>query len=125
MNSASFYNFVVAGKVNDPSFHKCIAALKFLKKDNPKSVDVTIFQFFETQWEEYLRKIKIEKKGHFYHHKQSPLVFFNDTEYIGDAETFQEWVLNEFRYTDKTSDVIYKKKANDSFKQLIENTPGR
>ncbi len=38
---------------------------------------------------------------------------------------FTEWVLNEFRYLDKTSSVIYKKKANDTFKNLIENTPGR
>jgi len=59
----------------------------------------------------------VEKKGHFYHHKQSPLIFYNDSEYVGDAEVFQEWVLNEFRYTDKTSDLIYKKKANDTFKQ--------
>ena len=36
-----------------------------------------------------------------------------------------EWVLNEFRYLDKSSMIIYKKKANDAIKQLIDNTPGR
>jgi hypothetical protein len=36
-----------------------------------------------------------------------------------------EWVLCEFRYLDKSSMIIYKKKANDSMKNLIENTPGR
>jgi hypothetical protein len=35
------------------------------------------------------------------------------------------WVLNEFRYLDKSSMIIYKKKANDAIKQLIDNTPGR
>ena len=34
-------------------------------------------------------------------------------------------MLNEFRYTDSTSALIYKKKANDAMKQMIENTPGR
>lgn len=125
MQSSSHYNFVLAGKVNDLNFHKCAAALKFLKQDNPKTVKIEILQFFETQWEEYLRKIQTEKKGNFYFHKQSPLIFYNENIYIGDAEVFTEWVLNEFRYLDKTSSVIYKKKANDTFKQLIENTPGR
>jgi hypothetical protein len=67
----------------------------------------------------------VEKKGNFYHHKASPLIYYNDNVYIGDSEIFTDWVLNEFRYLDKTSMVIYKKKANDTFKQLIENTPGR
>lgn len=125
MNSSSTYKFVLAGKVNDPIFHKCHACLKFLEQDNPKTVEVEVLPFFETQWEEYLKKIQVEKKGSFYHHKQSPLIFYNDNCYIGDGDVFTDWVLNEFRYLDKTSPVIYKKKAADTYKNLIENTPGR
>lgn len=66
MNSGGNYNFVLAGKVTDPNFHKCLACLKFLEQDNPKTVTVEILQFFETQWEEYLKKIQSEKKGSFY-----------------------------------------------------------
>jgi len=33
--------------------------------------------------------------------------------------------LNEFRYLDKSSQLIYKKKAHDTYKNLIENTQGR
>jgi len=126
MNSTTVtYRFVLAGKANDPAFHKCFSALKYLEQEKPKEVNVVVHQFFETQWEEYLKKIQLEKKGPFFHHKTSPLVFYNESLYIGDGDAFNEWVLNEFRYLDKTNPVIYKKKANDTFKNLIENTPGR
>lgn len=36
-----------------------------------------------------------------------------------------EWVLCEFRYLDKSSMIIYKKKANDAMKNAIESTAGR
>jgi hypothetical protein len=36
-----------------------------------------------------------------------------------------EWVLNEFRYIDNSSMIIYKKKATDAMKNVIDNTPGR
>lgn len=52
-------------------------------------------------------------------------MYFNDVVYVGDSETFLEWALNEFRYVDSTSNLLYKKKANDAFKTLVENTPGR
>ena len=52
-------------------------------------------------------------------------MFYNDNCYIGDADVFQDWALNEFRYLDKSSNLIYKKKAHDTYKNLIENTPGR
>jgi Cyclophilin type peptidyl-prolyl cis-trans isomerase/CLD len=45
--------------------------------------------------------------------------------YIGDAETFIEWALNEFRYVDQTSPIINKKRASDAYRALIDNTPGR
>jgi hypothetical protein len=115
----------LAGKINDPGFHKCFSALKFLESDRPKEVTVTVLTFFETQWEEYLKKVQTEKKGLFFHHKVSPLIFYNEIKYIGDCDQFTDWVLNEFRYLDKTSPVIYKKKAVDGMKSLIENTASR
>ena len=85
-----------------------------------------MLQFFETQWEEYLSKLQIEKKGPFFNHKASaPIVFYNDVVYVGDGETFLEWALNEFRYVDNTSMLIYKKRATDTYRGLIENTAGR
>jgi hypothetical protein len=122
----STYNFVLAGKINDASFHKCWACLQHLEKDRPNEVKFEVLQFFETQWEEYLSKLQVEKKGPFFNHKASaPIIFYNDIIYIGDAETFLDWALSEFRYVDTTSPVIYKKKASDAFRNLIDNTPGR
>ena len=36
-----------------------------------------------------------------------------------------EWALQEFRYMDKTSDVIYKKQAFDAHRAIINDTPGK
>lgn len=36
-----------------------------------------------------------------------------------------EWALQEFRYTDSTSKLIYKKLATDAYRHAINNTPGR
>jgi len=42
MDSSKNYRFVLAGKVNDPNFHKCLAALKFIESDNPKNVTLEV-----------------------------------------------------------------------------------
>ena len=68
----------------------------------------------------------MEKKGPFFNHKAtSPIVLYNDLAYVGDADTFIDWALNEFRYLDSTSDIIYEKKALDAYRSLIDNTPGK
>lgn len=36
-----------------------------------------------------------------------------------------EWALSEFRYTDKTSILIYRKQAGDAHRAVINDTPGR
>jgi hypothetical protein len=124
--STAAYNFVLAGKVNDSAFHKCWACLKHLQEEKPKEVTFEVLQFFETQWEEYLSKLQVEKKGPFFNHKaSSPIIFYNDVVYIGDAETFLDWALSEFRYVDSTKDMIYKKRASDAMRALIDNNPNR
>lgn len=60
------YTLVLAGKASDPAFHKAASALKYLEQEHPKDVRVEVHQFFETQWEEYLKRIQNEKKGSFY-----------------------------------------------------------
>jgi hypothetical protein len=45
--------------------------------------------------------------------------------YIGDADTFLDWALSEFRYVDSSKDMIYKKRASDAMRQLIDNNPNR
>ena len=56
----------LAGKVTDPTFHKCLACVKYLEQTFPKTVTINVLQFFETQWEEYLKKVQNEKKGLFF-----------------------------------------------------------
>ena len=40
-------------------------------------------------------------------------------------DAFLEWALQTFRYTDKTSNLIYKKSATDAHRAAINSTPGR
>ena len=76
--------------------------------------------FFETQWDEYLKKVQTELKGSFYQHKASPLVFLNDLNmYIGDHTAFEAFVLEQFRYVDNSKMLIYNKMANKSWKTAV------
>lgn len=84
-----------------------------------------MLQFFPTQWNQYLANTQNELKGLFYQHKGSPLVFVNGSTYIGGVEQFMEWALQEFRYTDKSSILIYRKAAGDAHRAAINETPGR
>lgn len=56
--------------------------------------------FFETQWEEYLKKTANKEKGLFYSHIESPLVILNEKEYVGDQDKFMEYVLHTFKFKD-------------------------
>ena len=56
----------VAGKIQDAAFHKCVAAAKYLQDQNPEFVSIECLQFFETQWEEYIKKTANKLKGVFY-----------------------------------------------------------
>ena len=49
----------------------------------------------------------------------------NNSQFIGSMDSFLEWAIQEFRYIDNTSKMIYKKMATDAYKNVINNTPGR
>jgi len=68
--------------------------------------------------------LKEEKKGEFYFHKGSPIIILNKTTYIGDSDQFLEWALQNFRYVDQTSVLIYRKRAADTYRSLINVKPG-
>ena len=53
------------------------------------------------------------------------VIFLNGSTYIGSTENFLEWAIQNFRYIDNTSGMIYKKMANDAYRNVINNTPGR
>jgi len=76
----------VAGKISDPAFHKCVTAVKYLQDQHPETVTIECLQFFETQWEEYIKKTANKLKGIFYQHSGTHLILLNDTEYIGNCE---------------------------------------
>ena len=48
MESSSSVKITVAGKITDAQFHKCVAAARYLEKENPGKVTAECLQFFET-----------------------------------------------------------------------------
>lgn len=109
----------VAGKITDAAFHKCVTAAKYLERENEGIVTAECLQFFETQWEEYLKRTANKLKGVFYQHQGSHLIFLNDGEYIGSSEKFAEYALHNFSYMDNSNTVIYEKKAKDSYDKMV------
>ena len=108
---------------------KCFTCARQLKNQNP---DIVSFDeksdfkcLFQAQWDNYMKNLQNEKKGDFYNHKGNLIVFLNNSQYIGSIDNFMEWAIQEFRYIDNTSKMIYKKMATDAYKNCINNTPGR
>lgn len=120
---AERYHITLAGIFSDEKYQRCLTCLKELQKNG--QVYGTVLQFFQTQWDEYIKRVQNDLKGAFYHHKGSPLVILNMTQYIGGVDSFLEWALQNFRYTDKSSDMIYRKLAHDASKKQFNETPGR
>ena len=115
----------VAGKITDASFHKCVAAARYLERENPDRVTAECLQFFETQWEEFQKKTANKLKGVFYQHTGNHLIYLNDGEYIGSSEKFAEYALHNFAYMDNSSMIVYDQKATQSYKKLINSSKTR
>ena len=52
-------------------------------------------------------------------------MILNGSEYIGGVDEFMLWALKQFRYTDKTSILIYRKMAGDAHRAAINENSGR
>ena len=115
----------VAGKINDPAFHKCVTAVRCLEKDHPDLVKGECLQFFETQWEEFMKKTAFTLKGVFYQHTGSHLIYLNDKEYVGNSDAFATWALHSFSYMDNSHSIIYDKIAADAYKKMINYSKTR
>lgn len=111
----------VAGRMDDANFHKCASMAKQLA-EGEYDVQVEVLEFFETQWEEFLRKISSQNKGQFYEHKVSPLVYINDCDYVGDSETFIRFALLKFQICAKGSQEDYEKLASATIKDRINHS---
>lgn len=126
MESDSLFNhhIVVAGILNDQYFQQAKTCAAYLERNNPTEVKATIHSLFETQWEEMLREIKATRKGKFHYHKGTYIVYVND-EYLGDYKGLETWALMNYRYSDNSNTIIYKRKAAMEFKKAINDSKGR
>jgi hypothetical protein len=114
----------LAGKKNDGHFMQCHTALGCIKKKNP-AIEIVVLPLFETEWEEYLRRIQKTLGGRFILHKKSPLIFVNNDEYIGGPEEFMNWAEDQYDYHDTTNIVLYNKKSVEMMRKSISETPSR
>lgn len=88
-----------------------MAAVKYLQDQHPEIVSSECLQFFETQWEEYSKKIANKLKGVFYSHSGSHLIMLDDKEYVGNSEQFATYILHRFAYMDNSMSIVYDKLA--------------
>ena len=119
MNSSQPIKITVAGRIDDPNFHRCVSVANRLEETHYGEVTTEFLQFFETQWEEHLKKVANKLKGVFYSHGQSPLVILNDKEYIGDQDKFMEYALHTFKFRDDTESKVYTDAAEQAYCKAI------
>ena len=120
----------VAGMYDCPNFAQSMATANEISERSFGKVEVCFYQFFQTQWEEHLRKTASSKKGHYYDHKASPLVTINDDpmayavggEYLGSNEQFLSYALNNFNYLDNRAFEEYIKIAADNYRDKINHS---
>jgi peptidyl-prolyl cis-trans isomerase-like 6 len=108
---------------------KCFTCARSLRNEYPEKVSFDeskdLIMLFPAQWDSYMKNLKEEKKGYFYQHKGNLVVFMNGDKFIGTIDSFMEWAIQEFRYIDKTSSMIYNKMSNEAYKKMINDTVGR
>ena len=56
----------MAGELYCAQYHKCLAAVKYLQEEHPEVVPSECLPFFQTQWEEYMKRTANKLKGQFY-----------------------------------------------------------
>ena len=65
------------------------------------------------------------KKGDFFDHRGSPIVYLNDSEYIGGGDAFGKWALINFHYQDACNMKYYEDLAMNSIRHKVNTTHGR
>ena len=123
MVDAAPTKITVAGMITDANFHKCIAAAKAV--DKKSRCEVEVLQFFETQWEEYLRTTASTLKGVFYDHKTSPLVYLNGKDYLGSQDELARFALHNYNFLDGCSHDDYVKEADDVYRERINHSQSK
>lgn len=110
---ADLITITVAGMISDPKFHRSRAIAQALFEKHPDQIaSPVVMEFFETQWEQYLKKTANTFKGVFYEHESSPLIYLaNDNEYIGDGEDFSMWALHHYNEKDSLKYTEYEQIA--------------
>jgi hypothetical protein len=76
-------------------------------------------EFFECQWDQFMKKTANKLKGVFYDHHKSPIIYLNENEYVGDGDAFQTWALHNFNHKDEKRFSDYERMANEAIKEKI------
>lgn len=115
----------IAGRIDCPDFQRAQLIGNALANRHPDQVNVTVMQFFETQWDQFLKQTANKHKGVFYEHTASPLVCLGDWEYVGDVEKFHTWALHNYSYHDDLPAAHFKQLAADAYKAKINDSKTR
>lgn len=119
------HHITVAGKISDPKFQRSRAIATSLAAKHADRVQISVMEFFETQWDQFVKKTANRLKGVFYEHRGSPLIYLDDKEYVGDGDAFQTWALHNFNHKDELKFSEYETMAFNALKNKINNSKTR
>ena len=115
----------VAGKTSDPMFQRSRCIAEALCDQHSDRVQICVMEFFECQWDQFLKKTANTLKGVFYEHQSSPLIYLDEGTYVGDGEQFQTWALHNFNHKDAGRFCDYEKMATQAICDKINNSKTR
>ena len=108
----------VAGMYRDRGFQQCRVMAENLASVRD-DVEVTSLPMVESEWEEYCVATGRELGGAACAHSESPLVFYNGTNYVGGAAAFVQWMADQYDYEDKTPPAEYQQLADREYDEHL------
>lgn len=119
MSESKTYAITVAGRINDAAYHQARVLARFLSQEN-SNVTATPVALTESEWEEYSRKKGKLLGGDAFGHRISPMVFYNDSVYIGRTNELVAWMKRNFNVAARTNSVLYNRMANRAYAKYID-----
>lgn len=111
----------VAGRIDDYRYHLAVNLGERLA-DQFEHITLGTRALLEVDWIEYIAQKSKDLRGRAYDHRTSPIIFHNDTEYIGNESDFLTWARIRFRYKTEHNMLTFKHRARAAYLKWLEKS---
>lgn len=121
------YHITLVGKRSDPKLQQLRAAVEWLAEAHSDRVTGEVEMYFEAQFEERIKELKLAYGGPVKQAKPSqPLIMATALNgvvlYFKGERDFYFWVLKRFKYEDTTNLIMYKRRAlKDQLRAMMDS----